>query len=82
MRRGRNHRLLVKLIERNLFGEDEEQKVSIGKRVKHYYPCTTDYLDRIEEGWPYKQGYRCLRDKKFLAKQFKKERQLKFATVA
>ena len=52
IRRGRNNRILVKLIEKNIFEEEstydieEDGKTILKKRKKNYYNTALDYINR------------------------------------
>ena len=76
VRRGRNARILFKLIEKNIFEDEstfdlEDGKPLAGrKRRKVYYQTTYDYINR-ELPEMQEQYFSILRDRKFLSKKFK-----------
>lgn len=81
MRRGRNNRLLVKLIEKNIFEDEdsydhEEGKSLLKKRRKTYYDSALDYIDRALPSLKTSQAYNLLRDKKFMFKRLRKTQTL------
>lgn len=76
VRRGRNNRIMVKLIEKNVFEdekeyeiEDDEIKPILKKRRKTYYASALDYINRELPSLQSNQYYNLLRDRKFIFKR-------------
>lgn len=82
VRRGRNNRILVKMIERNIFEDEntydleDDGKPIIRKRRKTYYNSALDYINRELPEYITNDYYHLLRDKKFLQKRLRKSQTL------
>lgn len=78
IRRGRNNRILVKLIEKNIFEEEntydieDDGKPILRKRKKAYYSNALDYINRELPDLKRSSHYDLLRDKKFIFKKLRK----------
>jgi hypothetical protein len=82
VRRGRNNRLMVKLIEKEIFEEEnsydieDDGKPILKKRPKTYYNSALDYIQRELPDFNTNQYCNLLRDKKFMYKRMKKTQTL------